>query len=37
MGGGVGGVGGTEKRENAGDENETDNSEFFPFEFQPVG
>lgn len=31
------GGGAAEERENAGDENETDNSEFFPFEFQPVG
>ena len=34
----AGGCGELLKREeNVADENETDNSEFFPFEFQPVG
>lgn len=33
----VGGGGAAEKRGDTGDESETDDSEFFPFEFQPVG
>lgn len=31
------GWGAAEKRGDTGDESETDDSEFFPFEFQPVG